>query len=697
MNSLLYYLLQVIISSGILYLYYHLALRNKKFHQYNRFYLLGATVVSILLPFLNIPVYFSQQETQSSFVLQTLTVLSFSEQVTTPIIAGASDADATAFNPFNLLYYAYALLATVILTRIIFSLVKIYRLRKSYPAEKIDNINFINTNDPSTPFSFFNWLFWNKSVELKSEKGEQVFRHELFHIKQRHSLDVIFMEIISMIFWINPFFHIIKKELRAIHEFLADQFAVHETEKWNYTETLLMHVLQTRQSLVNPFFHNQIKRRIAMITNSQKTSHRYLRKMLVLPVAAIVVTLFAFRYQSHIPAVLNWDKPITIVIDAGHGGTDPGVRSPDNKYTESELTLSLAKMIQKLAPEYDINVVMTRENADYPGGATHKDDGLRKRVEISNEINPTAFISLHINSDGGKDYQQKLSGIEAYVTNKRMDDPGKAAASAIIQELSQIYKTATDLKFREQSGVWVLDKSNSPTVLLECGYINNSEDLKFITDKNNQEKIARSILRGIVTYSKRNTPQGTATVHAIADSTPKNSYILKEFNIQLSSGFSIEGENITIRQPLEEDVASKSSKYELIVINGELFNLMQAQKSLDGMIIKSGELSLISAGNAEAIRKYGSNAKNGLMLLQNAIIVKKPIKNVINLKTLDSENVLLVIDGEIQHPNDPHRKKMKDLIPNDIESINVLKDKKSVEKYGEEGKNGVMEIVRKML
>ena len=89
-----------------------------------------------------------------------------------------------------------------------------------------------------------------------------------------------------------------KKELKAIHEFLADQFAVSENTRWQYAELLLMQALNTNQHLVNPFFHNQIKRRIAMITTSKKPSHQYLRKMMVLPVAATVIGLFAFSYKE---------------------------------------------------------------------------------------------------------------------------------------------------------------------------------------------------------------------------------------------------------------------------------------------------------------------------------------------------------------------------------------------------------------
>lgn len=298
MTPLLYYLLQVVIASGILYLYYHIALRNKKFHQYNRFYLLGAVVISVLIPFLNIPVYFTQEQTQSSFVLQTLTVISAPEMGQEVKAAVTEIAVRKMVDPATLLYYAYALLALLALVKIILSLLRISRLKKNNPVERIDRIYFINTTEPGTPFSFFHWLFWNKNIELRSEKGEQIFRHELFHIQQKHSIDLLLMELLTVVFWINPFFYLMKKELRAIHEFLADQFAVNKTDKWDYAETLLMQTLQTKHSLVNPFFHNQIKRRIAMITDSEKTRFRYLRKLLVLPLAVLITGLFAFQYKS---------------------------------------------------------------------------------------------------------------------------------------------------------------------------------------------------------------------------------------------------------------------------------------------------------------------------------------------------------------------------------------------------------------
>jgi N-acetylmuramoyl-L-alanine amidase len=128
---------------------------------------------------------------------------------------------------------------------------------------------------------------------------------------------------------------------------------------------------------------------------------------------------------------------------------------------------------------------------------------LRKRVDITNKIKPAAFISIHLNAASPDNEYTKESGIEAYVSNKRNDDEGKQLASAILQNLSGIYKTSQELKYRSQAGIWVLDQNVCPSVLLECGFINNAEDVAFITDKANQEKIAKKILETIVKFKVR--------------------------------------------------------------------------------------------------------------------------------------------------------------------------------------------------
>ena len=297
MKTILLYLLQVTICSGILYSYYHFFLRNKKFHQYNRFYLLAATVVSLLIPFLQIPVYFSRQQADSSIIYKTLQAVSVSEgENITVFVFNRSWAHYLTLQNFLSVFYLAVTL--FFLTRLFIAVNKLRGLLKKHDVEELDGIRLINTMEPGTPFSFFSLLFWNKKINLQSEKGQYIFRHELFHIQQRHSWDIIFMEILSVFFWLNPVFFLVKKELKTIHEFLADQFATNENTQWEYAELLLMQAFGTQHSLVNPFFHNQIKRRIAMITTSKTNSFIALRKATGTLLTVLLCLLFSCQAKN---------------------------------------------------------------------------------------------------------------------------------------------------------------------------------------------------------------------------------------------------------------------------------------------------------------------------------------------------------------------------------------------------------------
>lgn len=298
MKQFLLYFIQVIISSGILYGFYHFVLRNTLFHKYNRYYLLISVLLSLCVPFLNIPIYFSGNNHSTNGIVNTIFYFGMDQGKEVVVSSNKSTTKVDGFNWSQILLIAYIFITLLAFLRMIVSLLKIINIKRKYPVEKIDSISFYKTNEPGTPFSFFNALFWNNKIELHSPKGQQIFRHEIFHIRQLHTVDVLFLEMVSALFWINPFFHLIKKETKAIHEFLADEFAIQSSDKWQYAELLLMQALQTRHSIVNPFFHNQIKRRIAMIQNSTTTGKQYLRKLLTLPALEIVLALFAFNYKA---------------------------------------------------------------------------------------------------------------------------------------------------------------------------------------------------------------------------------------------------------------------------------------------------------------------------------------------------------------------------------------------------------------
>jgi beta-lactamase regulating signal transducer with metallopeptidase domain len=316
----------MIVCAGILYANYYALLRNNRFHSYNRYYLLAATVLSILVPFVHIPVDFNTSQVKPAAIWQTLTAISSvtgNKNVQIP-----SENIATLFTLKNILSLFYILIASTILTRFVTAFIFIRKLLQRYKVERTGNIYFVSTEEPGTPFSFFKWLFWNDRIQLQSDNGQQMFRHELFHIQQRHSWDLAFLELTTALFWINPFFHLIKKEVKTIHEFLADEFATKENDKWNYAELLLMQVLgSSSHRLVNPFFHNQIKRRIAMITSSKTPKYQFFRKLMILPIAALVFVLFAFNIKYHSDKTIPVPNHDNKVADASGESKTPAWES----------------------------------------------------------------------------------------------------------------------------------------------------------------------------------------------------------------------------------------------------------------------------------------------------------------------------------------------------------------------------------
>src|SRR5690606_32548354 len=120
--------------------------------------------------------------------------------------------------------------------------------------EIIESITFLQTAHPDAPFSFFKWLFWRKSIPLDSKEGHYMFRHECYHIRNKHSRDLLFTELAICLFWFNPFFYLYRKEIKAIQEFLADKHAVEQADVTAYAETLLLQAMGTTgQKLINPF------------------------------------------------------------------------------------------------------------------------------------------------------------------------------------------------------------------------------------------------------------------------------------------------------------------------------------------------------------------------------------------------------------------------------------------------------------
>ncbi|HUP13804.1 MAG TPA: N-acetylmuramoyl-L-alanine amidase, partial [Niastella sp.] len=134
-------------------------------------------------------------------------------------------------------------------------------------------------------------------------------------------------------------------------------------------------------------------------------------------------------------------------------------------------------------------------------------DALKVRVAMAEQSKADLFVAIHVSAAGnGKEFHPGFSGFEVYVSkdgNSNIEQ-SKQLGSALLLQLNKIYTTNTTLSQRSERGIYVLDKTPCPAVLIECGYMTNEKDLAFISNSNNQEAVAKKILEGIV--SSRNLP-----------------------------------------------------------------------------------------------------------------------------------------------------------------------------------------------
>ncbi len=631
MSSTLYYFLQVILCSGIMVGYYWLVLRNNRFHQYNRFYLLAIALFSWIVPLIKIQ--WNKPVETDPRLIQFFSVIADNN---TEIEAGLHKG-WLQYGWQGSLLLIYSLVAIILLVGLIKSLFQIYQLLKTHSCKSVGDVFLILTQAKGAPFSFFRYIFWHESIDLKSEAGKQMMQHELAHVQQKHSFDKISIQLILIAGWFNPFFWAIKKEMEMIHEFIADKKAVANGDSASLAQMLLAAAYPQQQYLLtNPFFFSPIKRRLAMITKNTNPKYSYMRRLIVLPLLAIVVVLFAFRTKelrnaenisvgtivdnivdqiaaktkpAFSPKNILLNKQYTVVINAGHGGSDAGALGIDGITKEKTLTLALAKAIQQANQNDQLKIVLTRED--------DINQTVNQVANYANQQGADLFISLHCN-DAAKNISAPKTGMEIYIADKTKTDfqrENYLLANQLANSLTGLDIPMTGIKSRK-AGVFVLDNVKSPSILIETGYMSNTSDLNQLKNEAYQQKLTASILNGIQYY------------------------------------FSSKEKGVTI----DTTILSSDSVY----------------------VIPSGKEVKIIGNPTFLIPK--DNPKYAFIdTYRGTLTYKDP-----------TYQPLIVINGVIEDSIS-----LKSINPNIIDHIQVLKNEKAVEIFGEKGRNGVIAITTK--
>jgi N-acetylmuramoyl-L-alanine amidase len=498
MNTLILFVLKSILVSGLLYTWYIIALRNKRHHTYNRFFLLFILYASIQIPLLHFTWSPASGNTPLLFSSAKMLVHTFT---------GAGEAQpakqlppAEGIDWLIIIIGISAMVSLVMLIQMIIRILWIVRMSKQYPCTVTGGITLLQTDLPKAPFSFMNKIFWSNSISPETESGRMILRHELAHIKQKHTYDKLASQLLTCIFWMNPFYWFVQKELCMVHEFIADEQAIitnnDNIQQSEYTEAFAKMLLQVhdRTDYLAPehqFFSSPIKRRLTMLQNNKTVRASVLRRAVVVPLIAGSIFIFAFSPQTATkPAGVKTGKKIVLVIDAGHGGNDEGCRS--GTLIEKNLTLKVAEHIKELAPGYNIEAHLTRNDDQHLT--------LEERVAFSNKLQPDAFISIHIDDQPQKATGKGTFDIAIYNKNEKADE-SKQLAYAIYKHTSRPEWEQKNA-FSEKS-IFVLYENTAAAALIEIGNIKNKEQMQHIEDDTKLNALCSQILEGVVEANKK--------------------------------------------------------------------------------------------------------------------------------------------------------------------------------------------------
>ena len=329
MGTFLVYILKSAACLAVFYLFYKLLMSRDTFHRFNRFALLGLLVLSSLLPLVEASVNSPAAVQETMLTLEQLLLLAD--------IQPEGESMAAATPSATVLWLRAALL--VYLTGIVFfiarnlcSLARLGRLIRqgkraaldSYlPDRKEKNVRLVVHDHDIAPFSWMHWIvIARKDLE---ENGREILIHELAHIRNRHSWDLLLADLCIFVQWFNPAAWLLKQELQNIHEYEADETVLREgVNARNYQMLLIKKAVGTRlYSMANSFNHSSLKKRITMMLKEKSNPWARAKYLYILPLAALAVTAFA---RPEVSAVADEISAVKVIAPAVHDSIQPNVQ-----------------------------------------------------------------------------------------------------------------------------------------------------------------------------------------------------------------------------------------------------------------------------------------------------------------------------------------------------------------------------------
>ena len=271
------YILQVIFCQSLFLVVYSVLFRDNTFFTINRFYLLFACLISLIIPFVRID-FLATNTSSNSIFFGLSSAMIFLEGI--EVSASGRTANGSDF-----FWVSWVVGAGMMLLLFLRKLFILYRLSNVGARSKYKGYTIILLPESEAAFSFFKWIFLG---DAHKENGRQaILFHERVHIRQWHSLDLMFMEFLKIIFWFNPLIWVYQRQIAAVHEYLADASAAGHGKTEYYNQLLSQVFGVPNLALVNPFFKKSlIKKRIVMLHKQRSPHQKKKAYILILPILA---------------------------------------------------------------------------------------------------------------------------------------------------------------------------------------------------------------------------------------------------------------------------------------------------------------------------------------------------------------------------------------------------------------------------
>ena len=432
---MLQYIIQAVLFQLGFLLMYELLLKKETFFNINRLYLLLTPLVSLLLPLLKIEslstlVPADSISEISQVLLPEVYIGGQPENIRQLPAVNVVQEQGLQINWWLVTYVAGVVLSLILLLKKYQNLNHLFRFRRISEDKELRIIEVPNSKIACT---FYKTVFLGD--KLSEAEKQQILSHELVHVKQKHSLDLVFFEALKIIFWFNPLVYIYQSRIATLHEFIADANVVKTTTKCSYYEQLLNTAFNTQNiSFINQFFnHSLIKKRIIMLQKSRSKTIAKFKYLFVLPLLFMMLTYVSCSENKE---GLEENQSISEQLAEIKMAIDDGKKLSDTEkqqlfeildamsQNENRPTPPPLPPFEKSAESGDnsnaVPFAVIEEVPVFEGCEDLSSNEERKEC-MSRQI--TRFVNMNFNTNLGEELN--LKGVNRVITQFRIDETGK--------------------------------------------------------------------------------------------------------------------------------------------------------------------------------------------------------------------------------------------------------------------------------